>query len=547
MKTNKLTRIFCVAAAVILCAAALAVGADAKVYTIDEIGEIARGILEYELAQSGAADTQAWIEGALAAGAGESSEWYIIGLRQSGVRYDYSAYADALEKYISERTVRSATTRQRQALALIAAGRAESRLISDVLDTTVGEQGIMSYVFGLHLATNGAKSTTHTVESLITAILSLQLEDGGWNLAGVYSDVDVTAMAVQALAPYCGEIDAVRTAVGKAVEFLAAKQFEGGEFASYGTDNAESVAQVIVALSSLGIDIQEDSRFVKNGNTAIDGLLKYRLPDGTFAHVQGGGYNRSASAQAYYSLVAYLRCRDGLGPLYVFDAESTLEPAETEGDAITDSPAVGSETEAVQQSAEEQAGSEKGNYKLWVILAIVSAAAIVCALFWLTGKRNAKNFIFILALATIASVVVSLVDIKSADEYYTGTVTPKENVVGHVTLSIRCDVLVGVADDKHIPSDGVILPVTEFKITEGETAYELLIEAARAYGIHTETEGINYISGIGNIYEFDYGDLSGWTYLVNGQRPSVGSGEYKLNDGDVVEWFYTLELGDDIR
>jgi hypothetical protein len=52
-----------------------------------------------------------------------------------------------------------------------------------------------------------------------------------------------------------------------------------------------------------------------------------------------------------------------------------------------------------------------------------------------------------------------------------------------------------------------------------------------------------YISGISYIYEFDFGDLSGWTYTVNGQRSSVGAGEYKLSDGDAIVWEYTLTLG----
>jgi len=56
-----------------------------------------------------------------------------------------------------------------------------------------------------------------------------------------------------------------------------------------------------------------------------------------------------------------------------------------------------------------------------------------------------------------------------------------------------------------------------------------------------------YISAIGNIREFDAGELSGWIYRVNGVIPSVGCGDYILKDGDVVEWLYSLELGNDFR
>ena len=59
--------------------------------------------------------------------------------------------------------------------------------------------------------------------------------------------------------------------------------------------------------------------------------------------------------------------------------------------------------------------------------------------------------------------------------------------------------------------------------------------------------GLMYIHGIGNIYEFDFGDLSGWVYLVNGESASVGVDQYVLKDGDRVELCYTLELGKDLE
>ena len=56
-----------------------------------------------------------------------------------------------------------------------------------------------------------------------------------------------------------------------------------------------------------------------------------------------------------------------------------------------------------------------------------------------------------------------------------------------------------------------------------------------------------YIAGINYLYEFDFGDLSGWIYHVNGSAPSVGCGEYILKDGDRIEWLYTCDLGNDLR
>jgi hypothetical protein len=116
-----------------------------------------------------------------------------------------------------------------------------------------------------------------------------------------------------------------------------------------------------------------------------------------------------------------------------------------------------------------------------------------------------------------------------------------------VTLSIRCDAVAGRAE--HIPKDGVILAETELAIAEGDSVYTVLLDAARKYQIQLENDGgalSPYISGIAHLYAFDYGDLSGWMYLVNGESPSVGAGSYILKDGDRVEWVYSLEMGKDL-
>jgi len=141
---------------------------------------------------------------------------------------------------------------------------------------------------------------------------------------------------------------------------------------------------------------------------------------------------------------------------------------------------------------------------------------------------------------------VYVTDFQSADSYYSAAVT-KEKVIGSVTLTIRCDKVAGQA--AHIPEDGLLLPETSLPIAVGDTVYTILTDAARAHGIHMEAsgaQGMMYIHGIGNIYEFDFGDLSGWVYTVNGESASVGVDQYVLKPGDKVEFHYTLELGKDI-
>ena len=120
-----------------------------------------------------------------------------------------------------------------------------------------------------------------TREKLIQVILDAQLTDGGWTLSGTKADPDMTAMAIQALAPYYKTNETVKAAVDKALEALSALQRNDGGFGSWGTVNSESCDQVIVALTALGIDPTADSRFVKNGLTVLDALAGF--------YVTGGG------------------------------------------------------------------------------------------------------------------------------------------------------------------------------------------------------------------------------------------------------------------
>ena len=86
---------------------------------------------------------------------------------------------------------------------------------------------------------------------------------------------------------------------------------------------------------------------------------------------------------------------------------------------------------------------------------------------------------------------------------------------------------------------------------EGESVFDVLLRETRAAKLHMEYVdtpgyGSTYIEGIGNLYEFDCGDLSGWMYCVNGIFPNYGCSQYTLADGDVIEWLYTCDLGKDV-
>ena len=102
-----------------------------------------------------------------------------------------------------------------------------------------------------------------------------------------------------------------------------------------------------------------------------------------------------------------------------------------------------------------------------------------------------------------------------------------------------------------VPADGVILPTTTVTFTEGESVFDVLQRLCRENKIHMESSwtpmyNSAYVEGINNLYEFDVGSLSGWMYSVNGWFPNYGCSRYALQNGDVVNWVYTCDLGYDV-
>ena len=125
------------------------------------------------------------------------------------------------------------------------------------------------------------------------------------------------------------------------------------------------------------------------------------------------------------------------------------------------------------------------------------------------------------------------------------------------TFSIECSTILNNLDmldpDKleMVPSGGVILSKTTVTFYEGESVFDVLQRVCKEKGIHMEASwtpiyNSAYVEGIHNLYEFDCGALSGWMYKVNGWYPNYGCSRYQLQDGDVVEWRFTCDLGNDI-
>ena len=471
----------------------------------------------------GGATLQDWLDGELTQGAGSATDNYVLCLVRSGAGVDYSKYIDAAAAKL-EAGISNASTRQRTALTLIACGAAD-RVPVGLVDESAGQLGVMSWIWALHLITNGAPSDLWTADAIVEKLLDMQLEDGGWRVTGDFGDVDVTSMCLQALA--CCEVESadLDAAIQHALDFLSKRQQESGGFASMGNENAESSAQVLTALASLGIE-PDDPRFTKDGHTPLDALLAYRLPSGAFSHLGDDQDSATATAQALQALIAI----EAIGTAFYDFSDHVAVP--------------------VQPGPSPLSAPKIPKWKVRAFIAI-GALALAGAIFALTRKRGRmKQLVFVLIIAIAACAAVWFVRVDSADSYYDPNAASDAPVTGSVTLAIRCDSVAGRSDDGSTPADGVILPPTEIPFSEGETVFDALTTAARRHSLQMEHTGageLAYINGINNLYEFAYGELSGWLYSVNGEFHSTGCGSYALADGDDILWQYTTELGEDLR
>ena len=278
---------------------------------------------------------------------GFGSEWYILGLARSGRKVS-DDYYKAIEKYVSENIdengrldEKRATDNAKLVLVLSALGRDVTdvgghdllQALSDM--DYVTQQGLSGAIYallafdcrgyGIPAADKNAVQTSR--EGLVKYILDRQLKDGGWAYSGDKAEPDMTAMALQALAAYYKTDAKVKDAVDKAVICLSKLQNTTGGYDSYGSVNSESAAQVITALTALGIDPDNDARFVKNGVSVLDSLCGFYVDGGGFRHTSDGKLDPTATAQGYYALAAYYRFAGSQTSLYDMTDLDAIEKA----------------------------------------------------------------------------------------------------------------------------------------------------------------------------------------------------------------------------
>ena len=262
-------------------------------------------------------------------------EWMTIGLARSGRTvpegyYDNAvAYVKAKINTTTNRLDRNKSTdNARLILALTAIGKDVTDvggfdLLAGLDDMKyVKRQGTNGPVWTLiALDSHGyTPAGSVTRDALVETILSLQKDGGAWyiNSTNTTDDVDMTAMAIQALAPYYKTNEAVKAAVDKALTWLSTMQKSDGSFAEMAgaASSSESTAQVLVALCALGIDPTADARFAKNSFHVLDGLLTFYTGEAFKHQIADTTVDQMATEQSYYALAAYMRLTGSQNFLY---------------------------------------------------------------------------------------------------------------------------------------------------------------------------------------------------------------------------------------
>ncbi|MBR2490125.1 MAG: S-layer homology domain-containing protein [Ruminiclostridium sp.] len=505
-----------------------------------------------------------------------SGEWLVLGLARAGVSADEDFFQGYCENVLAEEIDASgrldanrSTENSRVILALTALGKDVTNvgghdLLQGLSDQDfVKKQGINGPVWALialdshnyEIPANADPSKQVTREWLVDYILDNQLTNGGWKIQGQSPD-DMTPMAVQALAPYYNTNSQVKAlnnsqvnaAVDKALTIM-------GEMAET-TTSPETLSQIIVARSTLGLDSE----------AAVAKLAALAQEDGSFKKgPSDNNANQMATEQAFYGLVAYDRFQSGKTALYDM---SDVEIDKVEGDTpqepvlvtgitlnkstltlevgktaaltatVTPSNATDKTVTWTSSNASVAAVSSQGR-----ITAKAEGAAII------TAKAGGKTAV---CLVTVAAQEVPL-DFGLAESQIKGYVTVSfedfgQRVAGESMSSIYTKAL------------GTIIPAAQVPFKTGDTIASVTIRLLDAMDYTSSYQGSVtsgfYLESIGNFThkgtyyrsfgEFDAGVGSGWMITWNNWFIDKGASEFSVKNGDVIRWQYTCQLGADI-
>ena len=359
-------------------------------------GDMAASIISAEKAQLGIADGATLLTEENFPAGSSVPDWTALAMARAGIADDYAGYLVRLQAYVERQYAENGGLHEVKAteyhrIALTAAALAgdptafgtkpDGTAIDLVAEGTynwqgddLGGQGLNGWIFALltmdAVGSEVPADARYSRQDMLDAIVSAQLPEGGFSLGGGEMDVDITAMALQALAPYQEQNPEV---IDAALNALSAVQLPGGGFESWDAQSSESCAQVLLALCELDVDPETDERFQKDEGSVIDALLAFRLADGGFAHQLGGQLDAMAGEQAMQALTAMALRQQGGGRF--FDL-TDVHPVQLDG--------------AGDAAPAEPPAESGGSFPVLPVVLIVIAVAAVALVLVLKKKRE-KN------------------------------------------------------------------------------------------------------------------------------------------------------------
>ena len=288
-------------------------GAQPVTFTVTVGGSEAEAPDVYDIISSGIRTSELYIQNQLAdlhkdGGVTYGFEWYITAMLRAGKAIDAEILDEYYESVLAEAAKWDSDVKPtdvtRTALALAAMGKD----ITDVGGVNLAElivnsdrlsDGSNELAYAL-IALDVAKaeipdSAKWSREKIVDEILKFKAKDGGFGLAdNSSSEVDMTAICVQALAPYGDDSD-VRSAIDGAVEYLKKSISADYNYAN----NTNSTAQALLALSILKIDVTDkDNGFGGDYHNIITALYGFRNGEGN-----GFTYNDKVNSMATVQVI----------------------------------------------------------------------------------------------------------------------------------------------------------------------------------------------------------------------------------------------------
>lgn len=431
-------------------------------------------------------------------------EWAVLALARAGVKDDdwyilYLANLDAALEIGNHGELTRWTDFQRVTLALTALGLDASDYnghdLTAAFKTYIPRESRPNHSMTINadifaLIALDSRPYSGDRERYIDSILAAQGSSGGWGLAWS-AEVDITAMAIQALAPYYDSNSAVRNAINHGLEWIGTQSI---------TD-VEDNAQIIVALTALGRDAQ----------SYVEALLTFYDPV-TGGFKRNGVVNAMVTEQAAYALVAYHRFVNDMNSLY--DMSDAVWP----GTVI-----IPVDKSVLNSEITKAEGRNASNYTSasWMAMQSVLAVARQVA-----GNANATQIEVDIAMNNLRVAINALVRIS--------------------TDTTQARAFISVTDPgARAGQTRVFFAGRYLEIEPGETVYSLL----RKTGLNIVASGPannRYVVSINGFGEFSDGPNSGWMYKVNDRFYDLSASARVLSDGDRVEWVFTRDLGHDV-